>query len=104
MNRAAIQRSINAVFIPERITQPDCHIVGAVLINGELIGGRAVLSQGHKGLGNRNNAGIAVRLGIVVNKDFSELCLLLLGIETLKEYKKALIFEYVTGKKRVKEE
>ena len=25
-------------------------------------------------------------------------------IETLKEYKKALIFEYVTGKKRVKEE
>ena len=80
MNRAAIQRSINAVFIPERITQPDCHIVGAVLINGELIGGRAVISQGHKGLGNRNNAGIAVRLGIVVNENFSKLGLLLLGI------------------------
>ncbi|KAF5045158.1 hypothetical protein DSECCO2_484240 [anaerobic digester metagenome] len=80
VDSAAIQRCVDAVFIPKRIAKANGNIVGACLINGKTVGSRAFISEGDQSFRYRNHAFIAVRLCVMVDDNISELRLLLLGI------------------------
>ena len=80
MNHSAVKRCIDAVFIPERITQANRHIISSCLINCKLVGSRTLITQSDQCFRYRNHTAVAVRLGIVVNDDFSKFRVLLFCI------------------------
>ena len=78
---AAVQRHINAVFVPEGIAEPHRHIVGSRCVHRKTVGHRAVIAQGCDAVFNGYNAGRrGIIAGVPVDVYRSELGFLLFAV------------------------